>query len=121
MFEAAGLDPADPPMTLEDVRADGQAIVDSGAAASASRWRAASIRAVGGSSSSGWPGRPVLRQQRERPRWAGDAGVYDTPQTVDLLSQVQSLVTDGLAVYVGDNASGQDQLLKLADPRRRRR
>jgi sn-glycerol 3-phosphate transport system substrate-binding protein len=42
--------------------------------------------------------------------------VYDTPVTVDLLSQVQSLVTDGLAAYVGDNASGQDQLLKLADP-----
>ena len=41
--------------------------------------------------------------------------LYNTPQTVELLTQVQSLVTDGLAVYIGDNPSGQDQLFKLAD------
>ena len=28
---------------------------------------------------------------------------------------MQSLINDGLAVYVGDNAGGADQLLKLAD------
>ena len=32
MFEAAGLDPADPPVSIEELRAASQAIVDSGAA-----------------------------------------------------------------------------------------
>ena len=32
------------------------------------------------------------------------------------MTAVQSLITDGLAVTVGDNPSGQDALLKLADP-----
>jgi sn-glycerol 3-phosphate transport system substrate-binding protein len=32
-----------------------------------------------------------------------------------MLSYVQGLITDGLAYYVGDNAGGADQLLKLAD------
>ena len=32
------------------------------------------------------------------------------------MTEVQSLINDGLAVTVGDNPSGQDALLKLADP-----
>ena len=47
--------------------------------------------------------------------------LYDNDTGVDLLTQVQSLIKDGLAVYVGDNASGQDNLLKLADDDRSRR
>ncbi len=38
------------------------------------------------------------------------------PLGVDLMTDVQSLIDDGLAVTVGDNPSGQDALLKLADP-----
>ena len=41
--------------------------------------------------------------------------LYDGPAGVQMLSYVQSLVTDGLAFYVGDNAGGADQLFKLAD------
>jgi sn-glycerol 3-phosphate transport system substrate-binding protein len=37
---------------------------------------------------------------------------------VELMTQVQSLITDGLAVTVGDNPNGQDALLRLADPAR---
>ncbi len=32
------------------------------------------------------------------------------------MTEVQSLINDGLAVNVGDNATGQDTLFKLADP-----
>ena len=32
-----------------------------------------------------------------------------------LLTLLQSMINDGLAVNVGDNASGLDNLLKLAD------
>jgi len=42
--------------------------------------------------------------------------LYSGPAGVDLMTNVQQLITDGLAVTVGDNASGQDALLKLADP-----
>jgi sn-glycerol 3-phosphate transport system substrate-binding protein len=41
---------------------------------------------------------------------------FDSQVGIDLLTDLQSLVNDGLAYNVGDNASGQDALLKLADP-----
>lgn len=42
--------------------------------------------------------------------------LFDGPTGVELLTAIKSLVDDGLAYNVGDNASGQDALLKLADP-----
>ena len=36
--------------------------------------------------------------------------LYDGPAGVELLTYVQSLIADGLAVYVGDNAGGQGLL-----------
>ena len=41
--------------------------------------------------------------------------LYDNDTGVDLLTQMQQLIKDGLAVDVGDNAGGFDNLLKLAD------
>lgn len=116
-FEKAGLDPADPPTTLDGVRAASQAIVDSGAATYGIALES------GVDSGGGWFLEQWLAKQgqfyadNENGRAAPATRVlYDNPETVDLLTQVQSLVTDGLAAYVGDNASGQDQLLKMADP-----
>lgn len=116
-FERAGLDPNDPPTTLDEVRTASQAIVDSGAAAYGIALES------GVDSGGGWFLEQWLAKQgqfyadHENGRAAPATRVlYDNPQTVDLLTQVQSLVTDGLAVYVGDNSSGQDHLLKLADP-----
>ena len=116
-FEAAGLDPDDPPLSIEELRATSQAIVDSGAA----RYGIAFDSGV--DSGGGW----FLEQ------WFAKAGelyadngngrlgratrvLYSGPSGVELLSAVQSLIADGLAVYVGDNPNGQDALLKLADP-----
>ena len=52
---AAGLDPENPPASLDDIRADSQKLVDSGPQRTASPLDAASTRAAGGTSSSGSP------------------------------------------------------------------
>ncbi len=116
MFREAGLDPDDPPQSLEELRAYSQAIVDSGAASYGIALDS------GTDSGGGW----FIEQ------WFANAGelyadngngrdapasrvLYDSPAGVELLTFVQDLVRDGLAFYVGGNASGQDNFLKLAD------
>ena len=118
MFEAAGLDPDDPPVSLEELRAASQAIVDSGRRGVRHRRSTpASTPAAGGSSSSGSPRLGELYADNDNGRLAPATRVlYDGPAGVALMTEVQSLIADGLAVTVGDNPSGQDALLKLADP-----
>jgi len=116
MFEAAGLDPDDPPITLEELRATSQALVDADVATYGM------VLDTGADSGGSW----FLEQ------WFGRAGelyadngngrlapatevLYDNELGVELLTFMQDLIDDGLAVNVGDNASGQDALLKLAD------
>ncbi|HRE02765.1 MAG TPA: hypothetical protein PLV68_15805, partial [Ilumatobacteraceae bacterium] len=41
--------------------------------------------------------------------------LFDEAAGVELMTYLQSLVTEANAVYVGDNASGQDTLLQLAN------
>lgn len=116
MFVEAGLDPDDPPVSLEELRDASQALVDSGAAS------AGLVVDSGADSGGGW----FLEQ------WFGRAGelyadngngrlaratevLYDNELGVELLTFLQDMINDGLAVNVGDNASGTDSLLKLAD------
>ena len=116
MFAAAGLDPDQPPLSLDDLREYSQAIVDSGAAS-----YGIAIDS-GYSAFGGW----VIEQ------WLANAGelyadnenghlapatevLYDGPVGVELLTYAQKMVQDGLAFYVGGNAGGQDNYLKLAD------
>jgi sn-glycerol 3-phosphate transport system substrate-binding protein len=116
-FEAAGLDPDDPPETLEELRATSQALVDSGAVTYGIAFDS------GADSGGGW----FLEQ------WLGKAGalysdngngrvapstqvLFNGPVGVELLESVQSMIDDGIAMTVGNNANtGFDQLLKLAD------
>ncbi|MGI9053619.1 MAG: ABC transporter substrate-binding protein [Ilumatobacteraceae bacterium] len=117
MFEAAGLDPDDPPRSIEELRTASQAIVDSGAA----RYGIAFDSGV--DSGGGWFIEQWFAKSGE---FYADNGngrlgratqvLYSQPAGVELLSAVQSLIADGLAVSVGDNPNGQDALLKLADP-----
>lgn len=117
MFVAAGLDPDDPPLTLEELRSTSQQIVDSGAAAFGI------ILDTGANSGGGW----FIEQ------WFGRAGalyadngngrlapatqvLFDGPTGVELLTFVQDLINDGLAVSVGDNPGGSDAFLKMVDP-----
>lgn len=116
VFEAAGLDPDDPPDSLDELREYSQAIVDSGAASYGIALD------TGSDSGGGW----FLEQ------WFANAGefyadngngrlapatqvLYDQPFGVELLTYVQQLLQDGLAFNVGDNAGGSDNFLKLAD------
>ncbi len=116
MFVAAGLDPDDPPQSLAELRDVSQALVDSGAAS-----YGIAIDS-GTDSGGGW----FLEQ------WLANAGelyadngngriapstqvLYDGAAGVEILTFLQQMVQDGLAYYVGGNASGQDTYLKLAD------
>jgi sn-glycerol 3-phosphate transport system substrate-binding protein len=116
MFVAAGLDPDRPPLSLEELREYSQAIVDSGAAS-----YGIAIDS-GYSAFGGWVLEQWLANAREF--YAdNDNGhlapatqvLYDGPVGVELLTYAQKMVQDGLAVYVGGNAGGMDNYLKLAD------
>lgn len=115
VFAAAGLDPEDPPVTLDEVRAASQAIVDSGAASSG-------IALDSGSDSGGgwfleqWFARAgELYADNGNGRLAPATRVlFDGAEGIELLTFLQQMIAEGLAVNVGDNASGQDNFLKLA-------
>lgn len=116
MFEAAGLDPDRPPVSLDDVREYSRQLVDSGVASYG-------IALDHGADSGGgwfleqWLTRlGMLYSDFGNGREARSSRVlFDTPTAVELLSEVQQLVEDGLAVNVGANDSTADVILKLAD------
>lgn len=117
MFTAAGLDPEKPPVSLDDLRVDSEAIVSSGAA------KYGIALDSGFDSGGGWyieqwfakAGEFYADNQNGRAARATHV-LYDNPTGVSLLSFMQSMVSDGVAVNVGDNSgTGFDNLLKLAD------
>jgi sn-glycerol 3-phosphate transport system substrate-binding protein len=117
IFEAAGLDPNKPPTNMAELRTMSQAIVDSGAAG-----YGLSLD-TGADSGGGWfleqwfAKLGELFSDNDNGRAAPSTKVnFDSQVGIDLLTELQTLVNDGLAYNVGDNASGQDTLLKLADP-----
>ena len=116
MYEAAGLDPDDPPVSLDDLRAVSQQIVDSGAATHGI------VLDSGRDSGGGW----FFEQ------WFGRAGelfadngngriapatqvLFDNDTGFDILTYLQEMTASGLAVTVGDNAGGQDAFFKMID------
>ncbi len=116
-FAAAGLDPDVSPITLEEMRSASQQIVDADAATYG--W----VLDSGADSGGGW----FLEQ------WFARAGVFyadndngrtapatevlfASPAGGELMTYLQDMINDGLAVSIGDNASGQDIYLKLIDP-----
>ena len=116
MFTAAGLDPDKPPASLDEVREDSQKIVDAGAATYGLAVDS------GFDSGGGWYIEQWFAQlgefyaNNDNGRSARATQVlYDNDTGVSLLTQVQQLIDDGLAVSVGDNTSGYDNLLKLGD------
>ena len=117
MFVAAGLDPEKPPVSLDDLRADSEAIVKSGAA------KYGLALDSGFDSGGGWyieqwfakAGEFYADNQNGRAARATKV-LYNNATGQSLLTFMQSMLTDGLAVNVGDNATtGFDNLLKLAD------
>ena len=120
MFAAAGLDPEKPPVSLDDLRADSQAIVKSGAA------KYGLALDSGFDSGGGWyieqwfakAGEFYADNQNGRSARATQV-LYNNATGQSLLTFMQSMLTDGLAVNVGDNSTtGFDNLLKLGRQRR---
>ena len=118
-FANAGLDPEVSPVSLEQLRVTSQALVDAPG-------EGVGIALDSGvDSGGGWfieqwfarAGEPYADNENGRSAPATQV-LYSGPLGVALLTDVQSLITDGLAVTVGDNPNGQDALLKLADPAR---
>ncbi|MFM8310756.1 MAG: ABC transporter substrate-binding protein [Ilumatobacteraceae bacterium] len=117
VFEAAGLDPDKPPTSLDEMCEYSQAIVDSGASAFGLALES------GFDSGGGWYVEQWFCKAQEY-YTDGDNGrsnratkvLYNNDTGVGLLTFLQQMVTDGLAVNVGDNSgTGYDNLLKLAD------
>jgi sn-glycerol 3-phosphate transport system substrate-binding protein len=116
-FEESGLDPDDSPITLEEMRAASQQIVDSGAATFG--W----VLDSGTNSGGGWfleqwfarAGEPYADNDNGRSASATEV-LFDSPTGVELMTFLQDMIDDGLAVSVGDNPGGQDTFLKLIDP-----
>jgi sn-glycerol 3-phosphate transport system substrate-binding protein len=117
MFAAAGLDPEKPPVSLDEMRADSEAIVQSGAATYGLALDS------GFDSGGGWyieqwfakAGEFYADNQNGRTARATQV-LYNNATGQSLLTLMQSMITDGLAVNVGDNSTtGFDNLLKLAD------
>jgi sn-glycerol 3-phosphate transport system substrate-binding protein len=117
MFEEAGLEPDNPPITLDQVREASQQLVDSGAATYG-------IALDSGVNSGGawfvehWlarAGLPYADNDNGRTARATQV-LFDTPETADMLTFAQDLVADDLAIYVGEDPRGIDGLLRLADP-----
>jgi len=116
-FEQAGLDPNDPPTTLDELRTVSEQLVSSGAVGTGIALDS------GVDSGGGWFIEQWFARANEPYADNGNGRLapatkvlYDGPTGVQLLTEVQSLIQDGLAVSVGDNPNGQDALLKLADP-----
>jgi sn-glycerol 3-phosphate transport system substrate-binding protein len=116
MFVAAGLDPEKPPASLDELRADSDAIVKSGAA------KYGIALDSGFDSGGGWYIEQWFAKagefyaDNENGRTARATKVlYNNATGQSLLTLMQSMINDGLAVNVGDNTGGIDNLLKLAD------
>jgi sn-glycerol 3-phosphate transport system substrate-binding protein len=118
VFVKAGLDPEHPPLSLEELRSAAEKIVSSGAA----RYGIAfdhSIDGGGGWFLEQWMAKAdELYSNNENGRAAPSTRVLYAGQTgVDLLTFVQKLVQDGLAIDVGALTSLPDNLLKMVDPK----
>jgi sn-glycerol 3-phosphate transport system substrate-binding protein len=116
-FAKAGLDPNKPPASLDEMRTMSQKIVDSGAAPFGLALES------GFDSGGGWYVEQWFAKAQQfyldndNGRSARATKVLYNDQTgVDLLTFLQKMINDKLAVNVGDNSTtGYDNLLKLAD------
>jgi sn-glycerol 3-phosphate transport system substrate-binding protein len=116
VFRDAGLDPDHPPLTLAEVAQAGQAIQQTGAA-SYGLVVESSPDGGGGWFLEQWLAKEdQLYSDNANGRSAPSTRVlFDQPPGVDVLTQLRDVVATGGGVYVGENTSGQDAFLKMAD------
>jgi sn-glycerol 3-phosphate transport system substrate-binding protein len=118
-FTNAGLDPEVSPVSLDQLRETAQALVDAPGEGVGMAFDSG-VDSGGGWFIEQWFARAgEAYADNDNGRSAPATRVlYSSPLGVELLTAVQSMILDGIAVTVGDNANGQDALLKLADPQR---
>ncbi|MFZ4810734.1 MAG: ABC transporter substrate-binding protein [Ilumatobacteraceae bacterium] len=116
VFANAGLDPNTPPATLEDLAADSKTIVDSGAA------KYGLVLDTSFDSGGGWFIEQWFAKAEEfyadndNGRAAPATKVlFDNQTGADIMTFLQTGVLDETFINVGDNTSGQDTFLKIAD------
>lgn len=116
VFEAAGLDPADPPKTPDELRAASEAIVASDAATYGLVVDVA--RDAAGAYLEQWFGQaevPFVDNDNGRSGRATEV-LFDNETGLAAFEFLQGMDRDGLSVNVGTNAGGLDAFLKLVDP-----
>ncbi|MEL6890947.1 MAG: extracellular solute-binding protein [Actinomycetota bacterium] len=115
-LEAAGLDPDDPPVSFEEVRAASEAIVDSG---TATYGLVLDIGRDGGGATFeqffGRIGEPYVDNGNGREGRATEA-LFGSEAGLEILTFLRDMNRDGLSFNVGENAGGQDAFFKLVDP-----
>ena len=115
-FIDAGLDPDSPPTSLDELREVSQALVDSGVV----KYGLALDTSFDGGG--GWYVEQWFAKAQEY-YVDGDNGrtnraskvLYNNETGTELLTFLQDMINDGLAVNIGANESAQDDLLKIAD------
>jgi sn-glycerol 3-phosphate transport system substrate-binding protein len=119
VFAAAGLDPEKPPLTLAEVSEYGRQIQATGAA---SYGLAVDTPADGGGGwfLEQWLGKEgALYCDNDNGRSAPSTQVeWNSDTAVQILTELRDVVAEGGGIFVGENPSGQDTLLKLADAER---
>jgi len=108
-FEKAGLDPQDPPASLEEVRRQSQQLVDSGVA------RHGISVEMHAWSFENWLstyGQTLVNNGNGRDGRATEAA-FDSDAGREIFAWLDSMVDSGLAVNVGRNLSGADTLLPI--------
>jgi sn-glycerol 3-phosphate transport system substrate-binding protein len=114
-FREAGLDPDDPPQTLDEVRTAAETLIGSGAV---SRGLVVDDATVGNWTIRQWAaqtGHELLAPDNGTEAFATEARI-DTPATREWLEWLQGMIRDGLATDIGPNPSGADGLLAALDP-----
>lgn len=114
-FTEAGLDPDDPPQTLDEVREAAQILISTGTVprglvvddATVGNWTIRQFAAR--------TGQELLAPANGVDGPATDA-LIDTPATREWMEWLQGMVLDGLASDIGPNPSGADGLMTALDP-----
>jgi sn-glycerol 3-phosphate transport system substrate-binding protein len=114
-FREAGLDPDDPPQTLDELRAAAETLISSG---TVPRGLVVDDATVGNWTIRQWAaqtGQDLLAPANGSETFPTDA-LIDTPATHEWMEWLQGMLRDGLATDIGPNPSGADGLLAALDP-----
>ena len=109
-FSAAGLDPASPPQTLDEITEAARALVDSGATRSGFSLE---VQAWYPEQWLSKAGQTVVDEENGRVARANEA-TLENPAGEDVFEWISTMTGEGLAVSVGRNPSGADHLLAIA-------